>query len=94
MSITERNINELKEKYKAICFCLNEKGRRRLGAAIEARSYGRGGVTLVCKATELSTATLYQGFRDLDNKNLDTSRVRSVGGGGIDRKTMWFVMCT
>jgi transposase len=80
MSITERNINELKEKYKTICFCLNEKGRR-LWAAIEARSYGRGGVTLVCKATKLSTATLYQGFRDLDNKNLDTSRVRSVGGG-------------
>lgn len=80
MAITERNINEVKGKYKAISFCLNEKGRR-LWAAIEARSYGRGGVTLVCKATKLSTATLYQGFRDLDNQNLDTARVRSVGGG-------------
>jgi len=38
-------------------------------------------VTLVCKATRLSTATLYKGFQDLNNSDLDTSRVRSVGGG-------------
>lgn len=80
MKVTDENINRLEEKYKAISFCLNEKGKR-LWAAIEARAYGRGGVTSVCKATRLSTATLYRGFRDLDNKNLDTTRVRAVGGG-------------
>lgn len=80
MTITEKDIDKVRQKYEAIAFCLNEKGKR-LWAAIEARSYGRGGVKLMCVATKLSTATLYRGFQDLDNKNLDTSRVRVIGGG-------------
>jgi transposase len=80
MAITEKEIDKVKRKYDAIAFCLNEKGKR-LWSAVEARSYGRGGVKLMCKATKLSTATLYRGFQDLDNKNLDTSRVRVIGGG-------------
>ena len=80
MTITNEDIDSLARKYKAISFCLNEKGKR-IWAAVEAREYGRGGVTLVCKATRLSTATLYRGFRDLDNKDLDTTRVRAAGGG-------------
>lgn len=80
MAITEDKIKKLKQKYDAISFCLNEKGKR-LWAAIEARSYGRGGVTLVCRATNLSTATVYKGFLDLDSDDLDTSKVRTAGGG-------------
>ncbi len=80
MAIKNENITSLAKKYSAISFCLNEKGKR-IWAAIEARSYGRGGVTLVCKATRLSTATLYKDFKDLDNNNLDTTRVRAAGGG-------------
>jgi transposase len=80
MAIKNDEIEQLKQKYIELSFCLNEKGKR-IWAAIEARSYGRGGVTLVCRATKLSTATVYRGFRDLDDNNLDRSRVRSTGGG-------------
>ena len=80
MKVMDEDVNNLVKKYNAISFCLNEKGKR-IWAAVEARAYGRGGVTLICKATRLSTATLYRGFQDLDNKSLDTTRVRAEGGG-------------
>ena len=57
-------ISILKEKYKAIQSCLNEKGKR-LWAAVEATSYGRGGFNAVCTATGLSTATLAKGIKEL-----------------------------
>lgn len=38
----------VRNKYIAISYCLNERGRR-LWAATEAESYGRGGIALVCK---------------------------------------------
>lgn len=71
----------LKEKYKAIQCCLNEKGKR-LWAAVEARSYGRGGFSAVCLATGLSSATIAKGLKELQEDSYSkTDRVRAPGGG-------------
>jgi len=60
---------------------LNER-QRRLWAASEAISLGRGGITRVSKATGLSRTTITQGINDLQSKHrLGQQRVRRVGGG-------------
>lgn len=74
-------INILKEKYRAIQPCLNEKGKR-LWAAVEATAYGRGGFTAVCAATGLSSATLAKGIKELQTEDYKkTDKVRAPGGG-------------
>jgi hypothetical protein len=78
MSITLEDIELIKQKYLAINSCLNEKGRR-LWAAVEAQSYGRGGIALVCKATGISNATVHKGLKEL--KSPIGTRVRVKGGG-------------
>jgi len=80
VAISENEIEQTRYKYSNIKDCLNEKGRR-VWAAIEATAYGRGGVTLVCKATGISTATLYKGLRELNTQDADIGRVRKKGGG-------------
>ncbi len=64
MAISKEEILIVKSKFFAIRDCLSEKGNR-LWAAVEARAYGRGGVTLVCKATGMSTATVCKGVKEL-----------------------------
>ena len=78
MSIKQEEIDLFREKYLTLKSCLNEKGRR-LWAAVEAQSYGRGGITLVCKATGISSATVHKGLKDL--KFPIDNRVRKHGGG-------------
>lgn len=74
-------ISILSQKYNAIQDCLNEKGKR-LWAAVEATSYGRGGFNAVCIATGLSTATLARGIKELQaTAKLKTGQVRARGGG-------------
>lgn len=57
-------VSSIQKKYKAISYCLNERGRR-LWAAAEAESYGRGGIALVSQATGLSNKTIHQGLKEL-----------------------------
>ena len=60
---------------------MSEKGKR-LWAAVEVRAYGRGGVTLVCKATGMSTATVCKGVKELKTgNNTPDGRIRQQGGG-------------
>ncbi len=74
-------ISVLSQKYNAIKDCLNEKGKR-LWAAVEATSYGRGGFNAICIATGLSTATLARGIKELRSPiSTGTGRVRKPGGG-------------
>ena len=80
MAVSEDEINIIKVKYRVIKNCLSEKGRR-LWAAVEANAYGWGGVTLVCKASGLSNATVHRGMRDLLNPSIHNDRVRQKGGG-------------
>ncbi len=54
-------IDTIKEKYKSLKPFLNERSRR-LWAAAESKSLGRGGKVIVAKATNLSRTTIYRGF--------------------------------
>jgi len=52
-----------------------------LWACAEARSLGRGGITLVSRATGLSRQTLYDGMKDLDAPPTTDGRIRRPGAG-------------
>lgn len=75
----------VKGKYAALNPALNERSRR-LWAATEARSLGRGGIATVLAATGMSSATVNKGLRELDAAELGgavlpAERVRRSGGG-------------
>jgi len=59
---------------------LDERGRR-LFAAAEARTAGRGGLAMVSKITGLARSTINRGEDDLDTQPLLEGRVRRAGGG-------------
>ena len=59
---------------------LDERGRR-LFAAAEVRSAGRGGLALVSKITGLARSTINRGEDDIDGEPLARGRVRRAGGG-------------
>jgi len=82
-------------KYRALSSRLDE-ATLRLWAAAEARSLGRGGVTLVSKATGLSRTTVYAGLVEVEKADEKASmrrkaasvplgvmpkRIRAPGGG-------------
>lgn len=73
----------MREKYRALCGVLDERGRR-VWAAAEASSLPYGGVSLVAKATGLSRTTIHAGIRELQEsrrKPLAAGRSRRAGGG-------------
>ena len=59
---------------------LDERGRR-LFAAAEVRSTGRGGLALVSEITGLARSTINRGKKDLDTQPLPKGRVRRAGDG-------------
>jgi len=60
---------------------LDERGRR-LWAAAEARSAGRGGIAAVVRATGISESTVLRGLAELDcGEVLERGRVRRPGAG-------------
>jgi hypothetical protein len=69
------------ERYRALAGEFDER-RRRLWAAAEARSVGRGGVAAVARATGMAENTIRRGLRDLDSgERLGLERVRRPGAG-------------
>jgi hypothetical protein len=69
------------ERYRLLRGEFDER-RRRLWAAAEARSYGRGGVAAVVRATDVSKNTVLRGLRELEaEQELESGRVRRAGGG-------------
>ncbi|MGO9247446.1 MAG: ISAzo13 family transposase [Solirubrobacteraceae bacterium] len=71
------------ERYRALSEqrVLDERGRR-LWAAAEARSAGRGGIAAVVRATGVSESTVRRGLEDLDSGEvLQAGRVRRAGAG-------------
>jgi hypothetical protein len=73
--------SEIRKKYDQISFCLNERGRR-LWAAAEAKSYGRGGIALLVRATGMSNNTVIKGMQELNNPDsVDQRSIRRKGGG-------------
>jgi hypothetical protein len=78
------DIKGLDLKMKSLLPRLDERSRR-LVAAAEARSLGRGGIAAVSRASGLSQATVAAGMRELESGGrLEPGRVRRPGGG---RKT-------
>jgi len=81
----ETVVQWVRDKYQPLKRSLNERSRR-LWAAAEARSMGRGGVAAVMAATGMSSATLSKGLKELDaeaagNAAVPYDRVRRAGGG-------------
>jgi Rhodopirellula transposase DDE domain len=75
----------VRDKYRALSGTLNERSRR-LWAATEAQSLGRGGVAAVIVATGMSSATVYKGLGELGAAMtgagvLPPERIRNPGGG-------------
>ena len=63
-AITVPDVVPLKIQYAAVSSTLTERGRR-LWAAAEARSLGRGGIKLVAEVTGLSRRTVERGIKEL-----------------------------
>ncbi|MCP4483042.1 MAG: ISAzo13 family transposase [Flavobacteriaceae bacterium] len=82
MTQKEKELTKIRNKYLSIKSCLSEKGRR-LWAAVESRAYGRGGITLVCKAIGMSNTTVHKGLKELTSpdSSANNERVRKSGGG-------------
>ncbi len=76
----------IRDKYQALRSVLNERARR-LWAAAEARSLGRGGISAVAAATGIARDTVRLGIRELGElsgqgqADLSLSRVRHPGAG-------------
>lgn len=75
----------IEAKYQALSGRLDE-ATLRMWAATEARSLGRGGVSLVAKATGLSRTTIHAGLTELKalapaGGHSGRPRARSIGGG-------------
>ena len=80
MDNAREQIEIINRKYQAVRPYLNERGRR-LWAATEAMSFGRGGISLVGQATGLSSATMAKGVKEFNNPSPIEDRVRCKGGG-------------
>jgi hypothetical protein len=71
----------IRAKYTAVLSDLDERARRRWGAA-EARSLGWGGIQAVAAATGMSDRTIRNGIKELDDPDAPaTSRQRRLGAG-------------
>jgi Rhodopirellula transposase DDE domain len=69
------------QRWEAMRGCLDER-QKRLWAASEVRSHGRGGLTAVCRVTGMAQTTVRRGLRDLDaGEEWEPGRVRRAGAG-------------
>lgn len=76
---------EIHDRYKLLSGKLDERARRLL-AATEATIIGRGGITLVAKATGMSPRSISSGIKELKStadslKKKGIQRIRKPGGG-------------
>ena len=72
--------NDLQSKYQALFQHLDER-HRRLVAAADAQHIGRGGISMVSRASGLSRPTLHKGLRELSKEPLPIGQIRRAGGG-------------
>src|SRR6266581_9416921 len=72
---------DIKQRFDLLGKELNERTRRLL-AASEAMTIGRGGITLVSRATGLSRKAISLGIKQLQEETtISPGRLRRVGGG-------------
>jgi hypothetical protein len=75
------NVALYRAKYKALAPALTERARR-LWAATEARAAGRGGITVVARATGIAYSTIQRGLQELASPpDIAPERSRRPGGG-------------
>ena len=71
----------IRERWLVVCDALDERGRR-LWAAAEARSHGRGGIAAVVRATGMSEMTVRRGIAEVDRgQHPPEGRIRRAGAG-------------
>ncbi len=70
----------LNMRYRKLMPRLDERSRR-LVAAADCVTLGRGGISLVARASGLSRPTLYQGVHELKGSARSSGRIRRPGGG-------------
>jgi predicted RNA binding protein YcfA (HicA-like mRNA interferase family) len=70
----------IRYRWDAVGRKLDERGRR-LFAAAEVRTAGRGGLAVVSRITGLARSTINRGEDDLDAEPLAKDKVRRAGGG-------------
>jgi transposase len=71
----------IRGKYAALAAHLTERGRR-IWAATEAKSYGRGGIAAVYRARGITDKTIRRGLRELQGgRGAAGGRIRRLGGG-------------
>ena len=85
MDIHEKHIQAIRREFREIVSQLDER-RVRLWCATRARAYnweyGRGGVTIIHRATGISRSRIYAGMQELTELSiLPVVRVRCPGGG-------------
>ena len=75
------DIAAIAARYEALKTVLDERSRRLLAAA-ESQAAGKGGISIVAKATGISRPVIRQGIAELkDPTTLAPGRVRKEGGG-------------
>ena len=72
--------DELSRKFALLAPVLDER-QRRLWMAVEAREAGRGGITVVARATGAARSTITRGVDELDSGATSSGRVRRAGAG-------------
>lgn len=70
----------IRQRWETFGSKLDERGRR-LFAAAEVRTAGRGGLAAIAEITGLARSTIGRGLEDLDAPALPDNRVRRHGGG-------------
>jgi hypothetical protein len=71
----------IRERWLVVCDELDERGRR-MWAAAEASSHGRGGIAAVVRATGISEETVRRGIAEVaSGERAPTDRVRRAGAG-------------
>ncbi len=71
----------IRERWLVVCDELDERARR-MWAAAEARSHGRGGIAAVVRATGISEATVRRGIAEVaSGRRAPEGRVRRPGAG-------------
>src|SRR5712692_5852117 len=76
-----RDVALYRAKYKVLAPVLTERARR-MWAATEARAAGRGGITVVARATGIAYSTIRRGLQELAvPSGIAPHRIRRAGGG-------------
>jgi len=71
---------EVSRKFSLLAPVLDER-QRRLWMAVEAGEAGRGGITMVARATGAARSTVTRGVDELEGGAIDSGRIRRSGAG-------------